>query len=246
MYLALLTLSGAVPVHARAAQASGAGTADLDALYRDRERPASARAAERGWAALTSADPKNFAAAANLAKVRYWLGTNGPGTDDEKKVLLEAGIAAARVATAARPDAPDGYFWLAANMGALADAHGLRQGIRYRNPIKVALEKALALDPAFLDGSPDRALGRWYYKVPGLFGGDIKKSEEHLRKALTYNTESIISMLFLGETLIEAGKKAEARTVLEKALATAPDPDWTPEDTRFKAQARELLKTIAK
>ena len=34
--------------------------------------------------------------------------------------------AAAGVATAARPDAPDGYFWLAANMGALADAHGLR------------------------------------------------------------------------------------------------------------------------
>ena len=40
------------------------------------------------------------------------------------------------------------------------------------------------LDPAFLDGSPDRALGRWYYKVPGLFGGDLDKSEQHLRTAL--------------------------------------------------------------
>ena len=29
----------------------------------------------------------------------------------------------------------------------------------------------LKLDPAFQHGSADRALGRWYFKVPGLFGG---------------------------------------------------------------------------
>ena len=45
----------------------------------------------------------------------------------------------------------------------------------------------LKLDPAFQKGSADRALGRWYYKVPGLFGGSRKKSEEHLRKSLTYD-----------------------------------------------------------
>ena len=67
-------------------------------------------------------------------------------------------------------------------MGALADAHGLRQGIKYRTPIREALETALVVSiPPYLDGSPDRALGRWYCKVPGLFGGDLKKSEQHLR-----------------------------------------------------------------
>ncbi len=43
--------------------------------------------------------------------------------------------------------------------------------------------------PPYQNGSADRALGRWYYKVPGLFGGSKKKSEEHLRKSLTYDPQ---------------------------------------------------------
>ncbi len=91
--------------------------------------------------------------------------------------------------------------------------------------------------PSFLDGSPDRALGRWYYKVPGLFGGDLEKSEQHLRTALTYKPDSVISLLFLAETLIKRDRKAEARTTLDAAIAAPPDPEWIPEDTRFKAEA---------
>ena len=66
---------------------------------------------------------------------------------------------------------PEGHFWLAANMGALAESFGMRQGIKYRGQIKDALLMTLKLDQGFLQGSADRALGRWYFKVPGLFGG---------------------------------------------------------------------------
>ncbi len=188
--------------------------------------------------------PSDFEAAWKLARARYWLGTNGPGSGDGRKRVLEQGIAAGRVAMAARPTAPDGHFWMAANMGALADAHGLRQGMKYRTPIRTALEAALKADPAYLDGSPDRALGRWYYKVPGLFGGDLKKSEVHLRKALAYKPDSVISLIFLAETLRELGKTAEARTTLQTAIEAPADPDWAPEDARFKTQARQLLAAL--
>lgn len=218
--------------------------ADPDELYRDRERAASALAAEEIWNNRLAATAGDFESAWKLAKARYWLGTNGPDTPDEKKRWLERGIAAARAATTAKADAVEGYFWLAANMGALADAHGLREGIKYRRPIKEALEKALALQPSYLDGSPDRALGRWYFKVPGLFGGDDHKSEHHLRKALAYKPDSIISLLFLAETLIELDKRTEARTVLRAAIDAAPDPDWAPEDARFKVEARTLLASL--
>lgn len=217
---------------------------DPEALYRDRERPASAQAAEAAWADQVARNPGAFESAWRLARIRYWLGTNGPGSSAEKKRVLDAGIAAGRLAAAARPAAPEGHFWMAACMGALADAHGLRQGIRYRGAIKASLERALRLQPAYLDGSPDRALGRWYYKVPGLFGGDLQLSETHLRKALTYKADSVISLVFLAETLIERGKDAEARQVLQQAIDAAPDPDWTPEDTRFKAQAKQILATV--
>ena len=115
-----------------------------------------------------------------------------------------------------------------------------------RGDIKAALERVLAIDPAFLQGSADRALGRWYYKVPGLFGGDDRQSETHLRKALAYNENSVITRLFLAETLLELGKKAEARDQLRAAIDAPPDPEWAPEDKRFKEQAAALLKKIDK
>ncbi len=239
-YLAVIVALGARPavLHAQTAPA------DPDALYRDRERSASASAAGEIWSSRLAADPGDFESAWKLARLRYWLGTNGPGQLDEKKRVLEAGIEAGRAAAAAKPGAPDGHFWIAANMGALADAHGLRQGLKYRTPIREALETARRLDPAFLDGSPDRALGRWYFKVPGLFGGDLDKSEQHLRAALAYKPDSVISLLFLAETLIKRDRKAEARTTLDAAIAAPPDPAWIPEDERFKAEARRLLSTL--
>jgi hypothetical protein len=129
-------------------------------------------------------------------------------------------------------------------MGALAESYGLRQGIRYRGAIREALETVLKIDPGFQEGSADRALGRWYYKVPGLFGGDKRKSEQHLRKALAYNEQSVITHLFLAETLIELNRKAEARKELEAAIAAPEDPEWAPEDRAFRAQAKKLLASL--
>ena len=218
-------------------------TDDPDLLYKDRENLASARTATDIWAARLKANPRDFESAQNLSKARYWLGTNGlPET--ERKAALEAGIAAARTAIAIDAKRPEGHFWLAANMGALAESFGMRQGIRYRGPIKDALLTTLKLDPAFLDGSADRALGRWYYKVPGLFGGSNKRSEEHLRKSLTYNPDSVISHLFLGHTLADMGRKDEARKEYQAAIDAPFDPDWTPEDRRFKEQAKALLARL--
>ena len=216
---------------------------DPDALYKDRENLASAKKATDIWAARLTADPKDFDAAYRLAQARYWLGTNGLPPPD-RKGALEAGIAAARTAIALKPARPEGHFWLAANMGALAESFGMRQGIKYRGPIKDALLTTLKLDPAFLDGSADRALGRWYYKVPGLFGGSDKQSEVHLRKSLTYKPDSIITHLFLAETLDDLGRKDEARRECQAAIDAPIDPNWAPEDRRFKATAKQLLATI--
>jgi hypothetical protein len=126
-------------------------------------------------------------------------------------------------------------------MGALAESFGLRQGLRYRGAIKEALETVLRLDPAFQQGSADRGLGRWYYKVPGLFGGSKSQSEAHLRKSLTYGANSTASHFFLAETLFALDRDAEARAELETVLRLPPDPDWMPEDREFQQQARERL-----
>jgi len=212
---------------------------DPEALYKQRANIPLAQQAEQIWAGRLTKNATDFESAWKLAKARYWLGTHAE--EKSRKGYLEAGIAAGRAAIAVAPNKPDGHFWVAANMGALAESFGLRQGLKYRGEIKNELETVLKLDPAFLQGSADRALGRWYYKVPGLFGGGNKQSEAHLRKALTYNPQSSATLYFLAETLIDEGKKDEARTVLQQLQQAPIDPDWAPEDREFKAKAEQLM-----
>ena len=194
------------------------------------------------WSSALTGDPRNFDAAWKLARANYWLGGHAP--EPERRAYLEAGIDAGRKASALQANRPEGHFWIAANMGALAESFGLRQGLKYRKPIKESLDTVLRLDPAFMDGSADRALGRWYVKVPRLFGGDRKLSEAHLRKSLSYNPNSTVSHFFLAELLDEEGRKDEARAELHKTIDAPLSRDWAPEDLEFKEKARRMLASI--
>jgi hypothetical protein len=219
--------------------------ADPDALYARRTDLASARAAVQIWAErlASSRGRPDFESAWKLARATYWIGTHGE-SKEIRRAALKQGLEAAGAAIAAQPNRPEGHFWRAANMGALAESFGLRMGVRYRGEIKSELETVIRIDRGFQQGSADRALGRWYFKVPGLFGGSKKKSEEHLRRSLTYDPNSHASLYFLAETLLAMDRVADARKALEQLLAAPIHPEWEPEDEEFKRNGRELLAKI--
>ncbi len=220
------------------AGASQASQPAPDELYRHRDDLASARQATDLWA-QDAADGKSFEASWKWSRGLYWLGTQGP--DADRRASLERGVKAGEQAAAIDASRPEGHFWLAANMGALAESFGLSQGLKYRGRIKEELERVQAIDEAWQQGSADRALGWWYHRVPGLFGGSEAKAETYLRKALTYNTQSTATLYFLAEVLIERGNKAEAKQMLQRVIDAPFDPDWTPEDADFKGKARKSL-----
>jgi tetratricopeptide (TPR) repeat protein len=228
LYILLFCASGLVSAQA-----------DADALYRERATPGKAEAAAELWEQRLKTSPADFEAAWKLARAMYWIGTHANAA--ARRPALERGVSAGRQAATLAPGRPEGHFWMAANMGALAESFGMRQGLRYRGAIKDALETVLRLDPAFQQGSADRALGRWYHKVPGLFGGSEQKAEQHLRRSLTYNPNNTASRFFLAETLFELGRDREAREELERVIDAPIDPEWEPEDRDFKEQARRRL-----
>jgi len=194
------------------------------------------------WAATLAADPRDFEAAWKLARADYWLGGHAP--DRERRAFLEHGIEAGKKAVAVQPNRPEGHFWIAANMGALAESFGLRQGLKYRKPIKAELDTVLRLDKRFLDGSADRALGRWYFKVPRVFGGSAKLAEAHLRASLTYDPAGTASHFFLAELLLDQGRTDEARAELQKVLDAPLNPAWEPEGRDFKEKSRKILASL--
>ena len=243
MTLVVVPLSDGTSVMAASQRTAVASTSsEADALYALREDVPKALAAAAFWAQRLANDNADFEAAWKLARACYWLGSHVP--DAERRARFEQGIEAARRAAAAQPDRPDGHFWVAANMGGMAEGFGLRAGLRYRGPIKTSLEKALAIDAAYLDGSPDRALGRWYARVPRLLGGSNAKSVEHLQRSLKYAPTSIASHFFLAETYLEMSRRDDARRELEVVLASPFHPDWTPEEREFKKQAEAPLRRL--
>jgi tetratricopeptide (TPR) repeat protein len=221
---------------------AGASPDDPDALYARRDDLAAAQRAADTWAARLKAAPADAESAWKLARALYWLGTHGP--EHQRRTDLERGIEVAKSAIAARPTGPEGHFWLAATMGALAESFGISKGLKYRKPIRAALETVLAIDPAFQQGSADRALGRWYFKVPALFGGSNARSVEHLQRSLTYDPQSTASLFFLADTYVDMGKRAEAREVLRRLAAAPISRDWGPEDREWKARGESLARRL--
>jgi hypothetical protein len=110
--------------------------------------------------------------------------------------------------------------------------------------VKNALETVLKIDRDFQQGSADRALGRWYLKVPRLFGGSKDKSVEHLKQSLTYDPASTASHYFLAETYLEMDRENEARQEAQKVLDLPVNPEWAPEDREFKQKAKALLARL--
>ena len=214
---------------------------DADTLYADRANLESARRAAALWAVELAQNPQSEAGW-KLARAYYWLGTHAP--EAERRPLLEKGVDAGQKRSAIAPNRPEGHFWTAANMGALAESYGMRQGLKYRRAIKDELEAVLRIDRSFEHGSADRALGRWYFRVPRLFGGSSAKSEEHLKASLRYDADGTASHVFLAELYLDDGRKAEARAELQKTIDARGYPEWKPEDDEFKERARKMLGSL--
>jgi tetratricopeptide (TPR) repeat protein len=239
LYTSLLTLQlGVVFLAAEPVVPAG----DPDRLYAGRATLDNAREAAAIWGDRLSRDPADFESAWKLARAKYFLGARAIEAD--VRGTFEAGVEAARQAIAAEPDRPEGHFWLAANMGGLAETQGIRAGLRYRTPVKEALERVLAIDASYLHGSADRALGRWYFRVPGLFGGSKQKSVEHLERSLGYAPDSHATNFFLAETLFSLHRLDEAIAALHRVVDAPVDPEWEPEDLEFKERARNRLKGL--
>ena len=82
------------------------------------------------------------------------------------------------------------------------------------------------------------------YPAPPPWQPDPEQ-REHLRRSLTYNPNSAASLYFLAETLIDMGRRDEARAALQKLIDAPIDPEWAPEDREFKDKAKALTASLA-
>ena len=158
----------------------------------------------------------------------------------------ERGVKAGESAVGLAAGRPEGHFWLAANMGRLAEVSNRTHARpKYRGRIRDELERVLAIDRGWQGGAADAALGQWDFEVPRLFGGSVAKAETHLRKALDYDPDNLVALVTLADSLESAGKREDARLLLQRVLAAPISPDWAPEDRDSKRDASERLARLS-
>ncbi|MBN2378525.1 tetratricopeptide repeat protein [candidate division WOR-3 bacterium] len=186
-------------------------------------------------------DPENGSALWREARLYCLLGDD-ESAKDKKLFYYEKAQESAEKAKTHGSSTPESHFWYGVALGRIGQTKGVLNSLNLAGPVKKAFEKALELNSKFtpaMDG-----LGVWYMEVPGVAGGSLSKSEEYLKKGLSIDPNYTLLMVDLAKLYIKQKKYTDARTQLNKVLATTNPKhpaDFYLED---KPDAEKLLAEI--
>lgn len=137
-----------------------------------------------------------------------------------------------------------GYFYKGLCLGRLGELKGMWKSLTTIKPFRENMEAAVKINPAIDSGGPHRALGRLYFKLPGVLGGDIKKSIDHLLKAVDYGPQYWENHYFLAESYFENRQYRLARSELQRAIKIASQPNDDPDSKTHAVEFQALMKKI--
>ena len=136
------------------------------------------------------------------------------------------------------------YFIKALCMGKRGELNGVWQSLSIIRDFENNMKIAAQLDPGLDFGGPNRALGRYYFKLPRLLGGSIDDAISNLETAMTYGPDYWENLLNLGEAYFDDDRYQKAHTLLSRFLQVSQAMPQNPDMTRFRDHAREILNEI--
>lgn len=145
------------------------------------------------------------------------------GDKKASAAAAEAGIEPARKAIAAQAGNDEYHRILGTLCGQIIPAN-VFAGLKYGRCAMDEVAKAIELNPKSPSNWLSRGVGNYY--LPPSFGGGIDKAISDFDKALELNPKLADAHLWRGIALRKAGKNAEARKSLAKALELNPKRVW--------------------
>jgi tetratricopeptide (TPR) repeat protein len=195
---------------------------DLTKARDAQDRPA----LERQIATLrTAAKPNDAPSQYRLALAQSYLAEVAQELRDKAQVksAAEGGMDAAKKAIALKPDSAEYNRLLGTLCGQVIPANVL-SGLKYGRCAQDAVTQALKLDPKLAEAHVARGVGNYY--LPSSFGGGVELAIKDFEKAIQLAPKSSDAHLWLGIALRKAGKNAEARKALQKAVDLNPARIW--------------------
>ena len=213
-----------------------------DKYFAQRGNTAMLKKAVDSYEQAAKAAPSNPEPAWKLARALYRLGRKSP--KEQQEAIFERAVNAAKQGIAIDPKNVPSHYWLAVSYGMYGSAKGVMKSLSLIDPIKEEAQFVIDHQPDYDQGGAYRVLGRLYFKVPGLFGGDNGLAVENLNKAIELGPKRYLSHIFLAEVYLDEGEDAKAKALLEQAVKGPTDPEVAPEDADWKQTAKKMLRNM--
>ncbi len=171
-----------------------------------------------------------------------------------KRPLFREGLAFARKALAADDGCAEAHLYYAMIIGQLSTYEGNEAKIRVCREMKQHGLRAIALDPT--SAYAHHMMGRWHYELAdlswiertlaeALYGelpdASIEQAIQYFRTARKLEPGNVSHGLWLARSLLRAGRKEEARQVLEATVRLSPADAA---GRKALAEARKLLNKL--
>lgn len=195
--------------------------------------------------------PANYEIAWKTARLVYFIGNYGVGekqfvTTKAGAKLFDYGARAGEVAMKLKPDAVEGYYWYAIDLGSYGLANGVLSSAMHAKDGMKALKQAMIIDPTYHWFGSSRVLGRYYQELPGIFGGSSTKAEGLFISATRNEPKYDNNWIYLGQYYNSKGQYKEGLEACNKALSMGNALDGAYEEARFKREANECVSKAQK
>ncbi len=186
-----------------------------------------------------------FDAAWRAARTCFWICDR---TDNEKTDLEygKRGVEWAEKAIKYKPDSVEAYYYYTLCIGeygkGMSIVTALAKGLG--GDFEKGAKKAIALDASYEKGAPDRAFGRYYFKLPWP-KYSAKKAEAHFKKSLAIAPKHARTLAYLAELYIKEKQYDKAKETLNFLLnLKAGYPDQAFDHKYYQGIGKDLMDQI--
>ena len=247
--MAVMMTIAAVPVLAQ----DGTGTAaaiqspsdmlkESDNLWKKRNISGNAQKSFDIAEAALKAGGDEFEARWRMARGAFWVAER---TSDKKlkETMGWRGYDEGLKASKLQPGRVEGYYFGVISLGQYSIAIGVLKAIGkgVKGKFESMGNKAVAVNPNFDFGGPDRAMGVYWRDLPKI-ARDLKKAEAHMKASIAKGDVKIRSHFYLAEIYLMTDRREMAKVELERCSKMDPAAEDYADGVMFRKNCADLLK----